>query len=52
VMYKIKEKPSCASIILGLLFQYAQVRFLLDQQPKGMEMYFPEEIGKSPFAIA
>jgi radical SAM superfamily enzyme YgiQ (UPF0313 family) len=52
VMYKIKEKPSCASIILGLLFQYAQVRFLLDQQPKGMEMYFPEEIGKSPFTVA
>jgi radical SAM superfamily enzyme YgiQ (UPF0313 family) len=50
VMHKIKEKPSHASTILALLFQYAQVRFLLDHQPKGLEMYFPEEVGKAPFA--
>lgn len=51
VLRRIDEKPNSAPVIMYFLYLYAQVRFLLDQQPPDMPMYVPDEIGRPAFSL-
>jgi len=52
VINKVKQKPYTAAIAYSFLYFYAQLRYLLDTQPRGFEMYDPKDAGKQVFSMS